>query len=66
MMSHFKYMGLYIFVRGIPVWNEQTYLLLTSNDVMFQISHWKSIKQSDILHRFNVRLDTFFNNNKDL
>ena len=70
MTSHFKYMGLYIFVRGIfssflslhdiqskrrwirlfdeqkiPVWNAQTHLLLTSNDVvMFQIWHWKSIK----------------------
>ena len=34
-------------------------LLLTSNDVMFLISHWKSIKQNDILHHFNVRLETF-------
>ena len=30
--------------RKIPVWNVKTHLLLTSNDVMFQISHWKSIK----------------------
>ena len=30
--------------RKIPEWNVQTDLLLTSNDVMFKISHWKSIK----------------------
>ena len=53
MMSHIKYRGLYIFVPEIfssflnlhdiqsknPVWNVQTHLLLTSNDVMFKILH---------------------------
>ena len=27
---------------------------------MFQISHWKSIKYNDILHHFNVRLETLW------
>ena len=34
--------------------------LLTSNDVMFQISHQKSIKWNDILHHFNARLETLW------
>ena len=76
MTSHVKHMGLYVFVRGIfssflnlhdiqwkrkiPVWNVQTHLLLTSNDVVFEISHWKSIKYNDILHHFNARLETLW------